>query len=101
MRSYLISDNEDAVIGMKTAGVDGMIITGPDEILKKIDELVKDKEIGIVLLTRDVMRAVEAEVMDRKLQSKHTLIVEIPSPGQETRKDFITRYIRESIGLKL
>jgi hypothetical protein len=39
--------------------------------------------------------------MKRKLISRETLIVEIPSPGESIQSDFITKYIRESIGLKL
>lgn len=100
MKSFLISDNMDAMIGMKTAGINGLMMTEKEEIIKKIDDLIEDSEIGIVLLTRGIMTQVQNEVMDRKLKHNKTLIVEIPSPGETIRKDFITKYIRESIGLK-
>jgi len=58
-------------------------------------------EIGIVILTHSIKVRIEEEVMARKLHAKNTLLVEVPGPGESIQSDFITRYIRESIGLKL
>lgn len=101
MKSYLISDNEDTLQGMRLAGVAGEIMTDNELIIKKIDLLIKDPEIGIIILTHGIKVKITEEVMERKLASRETLIVEIPGPKESIQKDFITQYIRESIGLKL
>jgi len=101
MESYLISDNEETLIGMKMAGISGELLTDNQVILNRIDELILDPKIGIIILTHKTKVKIEEEVMTRKLQSKETLIVEIPGPGESIKNDFITKYIRESIGLKL
>lgn len=101
MESYLISDNEDTLLGMKMAGVEGELMTDDEKIIKKIDELIKDPKIGIVILTHSIKVRLEDEIMKRKLKARETLIVEIPGPKESIQNDFITRYIRESIGLKL
>ena len=101
MESYLISDNEDTLLGLKMAGIEGKIMTDDELIIKKIDELIDDPEIGIIILTHTIKVRIEEQVMARKLRAKNTLIVEVPGPGQSIQSDFITRYIRESIGLKL
>ncbi|MBI9015044.1 MAG: V-type ATP synthase subunit F [Clostridiales bacterium] len=101
MESYLISDNEETLIGMKMAGISGELLTENHEILARIDELILDPKIGIVILTHKTKEKIEEEVMIRKLQSRETLIIEIPGPNESIKKDFITKYIRESIGLKL
>lgn len=101
MESYLISDNEETLLGMKMAGVSGELLTENLEILDRIDELILDPKIGIIILTHKTKEKIEEEVMKRKLQSKETLIVEIPGPRESIKSDFITKYIRESIGLKL
>jgi V/A-type H+-transporting ATPase subunit F len=101
MESYLISDNEETLLGMKLAGVEGELMTDDQAIIEKIDHLIADDHTGIIILTHNIKVRLEEEVMKRKLISRETLIVEIPSPGESIQSDFITKYIRESIGLKL
>lgn len=100
MESYLISDNEETLVGMQMAGIQGEILTDPELVLKKIDSLIAQTEIGIIILTHSLKSVIEDEVMKRKIASNETLIVEIPGPNDQSQHDFITRYIRESIGLK-
>lgn len=101
MVSYLISDNEDMLLGMKLAGIEGEFMTDDEAIIKKIDALIQDRNIGIILLSHQIKVRLEEEIMLRKLRSRETLIVEIPGPNEKVEGDFITKYIRESIGLKL
>lgn len=101
MKSYLICDNEDTLIGMKLAGMSGECLSDRGEILKRIDKLLLDPEIGIILITEAIKKMAPEEIMASKLKSKRTLIVEIPSVGTTYEQDFITRYIRESIGIKI
>lgn len=101
MESYLISDNQDTLIGMQLAGVAGEFLTDSSAILKRIDELIDQDNIGIIILTQGIKRELEEEVMMRKMMLKDTLIVTIPGPNETIERDFITKYIRDSIGLKL
>ena len=101
MESYLISDNHETLQGMRMAGVLGEIINDKELIIKKIDELIEDQDVGIIILTHKTKMLIEEEVMERKLKTKETLIVVIPGPREKIESDFITKYIRESIGVKL
>ena len=51
MRMYLISDNTDTLTGMRLAGVDGVIANEKETLEKALNEVLKDKNIGIILLT--------------------------------------------------
>lgn len=101
MKSYLISDNLDTLVGMRLAGISGEVIQDASEIIQKVDELIADPDIGIIILTHKIKAMVDEAIMERKIITKKTLIVEIPGPGEPIQKDFITHYIRESIGLKI
>ena len=46
------------------------------------------------------MNLAREEIMEKKLLSVETLIIEIPSMGEKLEENYITRYIRESIGIK-
>ncbi|WP_430884045.1 V-type ATP synthase subunit F [Fusibacter sp. JL216-2] len=103
MKSFLISDNKETLIGMRLTGISGMILEKEEDIIRKIDALIKDDEVGIIMITGGIMKIAEQAIMQRKLEASETLIVQIPGTHEdgEGDDDRLTRYIRESIGLKL
>lgn len=53
MKMYLISDNVDTYTGMRLAGVDGVVVHERGELYEALQNVIKDKEVGIVLLTEN------------------------------------------------
>ena len=77
MKYYLISDNVDTQMGMRLAGIEGVVT---ETLVSKCPDLV----------------------YDLKLHRSRPLIVEIPDRhGNGRTADSITRYVREAIGVKL
>ena len=102
MKMYLISDNVDTYTGMRLAGVDGVVVHDRGELYEALQNVIKDKEVGIVLLTEKFGREFPEIIDDIKLKRKMPLLVEIPDRhGTGRKKDFITSYVNEAIGLKL
>jgi len=102
MKMYLISDNIDTYTGMRLAGVDGVVVHEHDELKHALDEVLQDDSIGIVLLTEKFGREFPSVIDEFRLQRTMPLLVEIPDRhGTGRKKDFITSYITEAIGLKL
>ena len=102
MKMYLISDNVDTYRGMRLAGVDGVVVHERGELYEALQNVIKDKEVGIVLLTEKFGREFPEIIDDIKLKRKMPLLVEIPDRhGTGRKKDFITSYVNEAIGLKL
>ena len=102
MKMYLISDNVDTYTGMRLAGVAGVVVHERGELYEALQNVIKDKEVGIVLLTEKFGREFPEIIDDIKLKRKMPLLVEIPDRhGTGRKKDFITSYVNEAIGLKL
>ena len=102
MKMYLISDNVDTYTGMRLAGVDGVVVHERGELYEALQNVIKDKEVGIVLLNEKFGREFPEIIDDIKLKRKMPLLVEIPDRhGTGRKKDFITSYVNEAIGLKL
>ena len=102
MKMYLISDNIDTYTGMRLAGVEGVVVHSREELKKALDEVLADREIGIVLLTEKFGRDYPDLVNQIKLDYKTPLFVEIPDRHGTGRKpNFITDYVNEAIGLEL
>lgn len=99
---YLISDNVDTYTGMRLAGVDGIVVHEKDELHEALQNVLKDDSVGIVLLTEKFGREFPDIIDEFRLERKMPLLIEIPDRhGTGRKKDFITSYITEAIGLKL
>jgi V/A-type H+-transporting ATPase subunit F len=102
MKSFLISDNKDTWVGMKLAGIDGVIVHTREEVLQAIKGAIRNTETGILILTEKAVDQVREEVMELKLKSKKPLIIEIPDRhGSSRSQDLITNYIRDSVGIRI
>lgn len=102
MKMFLISDNVDTYTGMRLAGVDGVVVHKREELYDALQRVMADKTIGIVLLTEKFGREFPEIINEMKLGRKLPLLVEIPDRhGTGRKKDFITSYVNEAIGLKL
>ena len=101
MKMYLISDNVDTLTGMRLAGVDGIVAHEKDELRTAIETAMEDKSVGVILLTERLGREFPDLLNEIKLARTMPLLVEIPDRhGTGRKKDFITSYVNEAIGLK-
>ena len=101
MRMFLISDNVDTLTGMRLAGIDGVVVHEKQEIKQALDEVLSQKDIGIILMTEKLGKEIPEIVDDIKLNRTFPLLLEIPDRhGSGRRPDFITAYINEAIGIK-
>ena len=102
MRFMLISDNHDTAMGMRLAGIEGVIVHAPDEVQKALKEAVAKEDVGILLVTERLVALCPDLVYDIKMNRRRPLIVEIPDRhGDGRSEDSITRYVREAIGVKI
>ena len=102
MKSFLISDNRDTFVGMRLAGINGMIVHSSEEASAAIKKCVDNDDIGVLILTEKIVDMLKDEVMRLKLKCKKPLIIEIPDRHGTTRGyDLISTYIRESVGIKM
>ena len=102
MRFYLISDNVDTQLGMRLAGIEGVVVHKEQEVRKELEKAMNTEDIGVVLMTERLVSLCPELIYDLKLNRSHPLIVEIPDRhGNGRTKDSITNYVQDAIGIKL
>ena len=102
MRFQLISDNIDTLVGMRLAGIEGVVVHEEAEVRQALKEAKENSEIGIVLITEGLMKLCPEVILDMKLTSHRPLIVQIPDRhGSARPPDSIMQYVREAIGVKI
>lgn len=102
MKSYLISDNRDTALAFRLAGISNCIVHQKQEIIKLFNSLIEDENIGIIILTEIIMDKIKQEVEYVKSNRNKPLIIEIPDRhGSKKEQGNITKYIRDSVGIKI
>lgn len=82
MKLYLISDNIDTQMGLRLAGIEGVVINSKKEYQEVLKQVLLDEEIGILLLTSIAYDYGRDELDDMKLNLSRPLIVEISDRHQ-------------------
>ncbi len=102
MRFFLISDNTDTYVGMRLAGIEGVVAQTAVAVEKELRQACADPEIGVVLITAKLMELCPDVIYDMKLHSKRPLIVEVNDRhGAGKLSDSITRYVRDAVGINI
>ena len=102
MRFYLISDNLDTAMGMRLAGIEGVVVHEDSEVRDALTKAMDYDDVAVILMTERLVSLCPDLVYNLKLNRKQPLIVEIPDRhGNGRAKDSITRYVRDAIGVKI
>ncbi len=98
----LVIGHPDAVLGFSLAGVEGTAVSDGEQANAALDAALKDRDLGIVLVTKDVARLMDARMEQLKLRSTMPLIVEIPSPaGVQPGEPSLGEVVLRAIGIRL
>jgi len=102
MRFYLISDNIDTQMGMRLAGIEGVIAHTAADVSAALDSAFSDESIAVVLITEKLVKLCREKMYGLKLSRSRPLIVEIPDRhGNSGISEAISRYVGEAVGIKL
>ncbi len=101
MKMYLLSDNIDTLMGMRLAGIEGIVVHTELEIREQLNDIINNPEIGIVLMTENLISKCKELVFDIKLNKTRPLIIEIPDRHGNGGKNNIAKYIKEAIGINI
>lgn len=102
MKFYLISDNIDTQMGMRLAGIQGVVAHTEEEVTSALETAFADESVAVVLMTEKLVNLCHDRVYSLKLNRTRPLIVEIPDRhGNSSVSEAISRYVGEAVGIKL
>ncbi|MCC8123255.1 MAG: V-type ATP synthase subunit F [Oscillospiraceae bacterium] len=102
MKYFVITDSTDTQVGLRFAGIEGVVVRGEGELKQAIAAAAADPEIGVLLITEHLAALCAEQVAPLKLTAQRPLVVEIPDRHSAGRaSNSIMRYVREAIGVSL
>ena len=101
MRFFLISDNSDAMNGLRLAGIEGTVAPSEADLRHALADAANQPDIAVLLVTEKIAETYTA-TLDSARAAGGPLLITVPSTGGGAAgKDRLTRYIREAIGVKI
>ena len=105
MRFFLISDNSDAMNGLRLAGIEGTVARSEADLRNALEmaraDAANQPDIAVLLVTEKIAETYTA-TLDSARAAGGPLLITVPSTGGGAAgKDRLTRYIREAIGVKI
>lgn len=87
------------VSGLRLAGIEGFKVDNSAEALDAVNRLLKDKEVGLILLSDDISRSIRSRL--NEIRSKHPtpLIYEVPAPGSKKEKFEYRDMLKQILGV--
>lgn len=102
MKYFVITDSTDTQVGLRLAGIDGVVVREEPAVRQVITDALTDPTIGVLLVTEHLATLCADLLAPVKMTARTPLVVEIPDRHSTGRApDSITRYIREAIGVKI
>lgn len=102
MKAFLVSDNHDSLVGMRLAGIEGMLVHTPDETFEAIKKVLAMRDTAILAITEKAAAMAPDLIQQLRERGDLPLVVEIPDRfGTKRGPDFLTRYVQEAIGVKM
>jgi V/A-type H+-transporting ATPase subunit F len=102
VRAYLISDNHDTLVGMRLAGIEGVVVHGQEETAQAMESALLMQDVAILAVTEKAAEMVPDMMQRLREHGDLPIVVEIPDRhGEKRGPDFLTRYVRDAIGVRM
>ncbi len=99
MKFFLITDNRDAALGMRLAGIESEIIEDGRSCAESFERVLKSGDVGLILVTEGLYTKNADDIDEIKRSRSAPLITEIPDGPGGYVTDAITRYANESMNI--
>ncbi|HHX67877.1 MAG: V-type ATP synthase subunit F [Miniphocaeibacter sp.] len=101
MKSIAISNELNVILGMELAGIETGFSEDEDELRRLFTNSIEDENRGIVIITEGINNLLSDLILSHRERGKLPLIVTIPGEAGLKDKDFIMKYVKESLGVKI
>ncbi|MBQ7596781.1 MAG: V-type ATP synthase subunit F [Clostridia bacterium] len=101
MKLYLICDNPDTAVGMRLAGIEGVIVKDEVGASDSLNKVVKDENVSVVLMNRSLFSVCENTVKAFRKAHSVPVIIEIPDRQSAGTGSSLADYIRNTVGISI
>jgi V/A-type H+-transporting ATPase subunit F len=87
------------VTGFVLSGVTGEYVSNSPAALEKIEALVKDPSVGLIMVSDEVAKPIAGDLTSIRSKKAVPLIYEVPGPGSKKEKVEYRAMLRAILGV--
>ncbi len=87
------------VTGFALAGVQGEYVTSADEARDRLKTLLKDHDVGLIMMSDDVSKPIQDEITAIRAKRAVPLIYEVPAPGSKKQTTEYRTLLKQILGV--
>ena len=87
------------VAGFVLSGVSGEYVSTSGEALGKIENLVRDPQVGLIMVSDEIAKPLAMQLTAIRAQRATPLIYEVPGPGSKKEKVDYRSMLRSILGV--
>jgi V/A-type H+-transporting ATPase subunit F len=87
------------VTGFALSGATGEYVDSSSAALEKIQRLIRDPEVGLIMVSDEIARPIKDEILAVKTKMAIPLIYEVPGPGSKLEKVEYRAILRTILGV--
>lgn len=87
------------VTSFQLAGVEGIIIESPLDVMNNIKRLVNEKDVGLILVSDDISKPIRNELTELRSKKPIPLIFELPAPGSHKENVDYRALLKQILGI--
>jgi V/A-type H+-transporting ATPase subunit F len=87
------------VTGFVLSGVSGEYVSSPEAALQKVESLVKDPQVGLIMVSDEVAKPIGDQLTAMRSKRAIPLIYEVPGPGSKKEKVEYRAMLRAILGV--
>ena len=101
MKSVVLANQKETIVGLRLAGIEGILIKDPKKVVPQVNVLINDSSVGTIMITQALFKENQEVLLEMKLKLKEKMIIKIPGFNEEMEESLIYDHIRDSVGLKM
>lgn len=96
----LVLGNRDMVLSFGVVGVDGKVVSTPDEMVRELDQSISSGNYSIIMVEESMAIPVEEKINEYR-RKKGTVIVEVPSQFASHREIDFQEFLKKVLGIRI
>ena len=87
------------VNAFRLAGVEGIEVSTPEDMLKTVRRLASSGDVGLILLSEDLADDVRVDLAGMRKEHPIPLLYELPPPGGRLKQIDYMQLVKEIVGV--
>ena len=98
MKAVAVGDRS-FVAGFQLAGISGISVQGSEDMLSKIQSLMDKSDIGLILVSGEVVNEVRERLIAIRSKRSVPIIFEVPAPGSKMQRIDYRSMLKQILGV--